>query len=88
MFLLAKRQPTQVQEALPKTLDELFAELAKYGRLSLYQHDDGKWSAKLEIPTTNPAITAEIRSGFNHGTPHEALKELLKKTQAPATEEK
>ena len=83
--LLSKMRPARVRAALPTTLDELFAEAAKYGRLSiLMQHDDGQWSATLVVPTTNPAITAELKSGHGHMTPHEAMKALVKNTEAPA----
>ena len=84
MGLLSKRRPAHVQAALPTTLDELFAEAAKYGRLRMMQHQDGKWSANLTVPVTNPGLTAELKSGFGHMTPHEAMKALLKNTKAPA----
>ncbi len=87
MTLLSRILPKPAQNALPQTLDGLFAEIGKYGRLSiLMQHDNGDWSARIDIPTTNPAIRAELSSGFDKSfkTPHEALKEILRKTKAPA----
>ncbi len=83
MTLLSKWRSKPVQKALPQTLDGLFAEIAKCGRLSMMRHDDGTWSARLKVPTTNPAITAQLESGFNHTTPHKALQALLKNTKAP-----
>lgn len=61
------------------TLDDLFAAVKRHGCLRLHNHADGDtWSATCELPVVNaPGATFQVRSGFDHRTPHEALAKLL-----------
>lgn len=79
--VLGDRNPEPTQTALPVTLDDLFSELAKYGRLrSFGQLSNGNWEATLGVPTTNPGITATLHEWSftrRHATPHVALSSFL-----------
>lgn len=66
-----------VVNALKYTLGECFTKIAYIGRLTLFQHKDGTWSAKCEVPTDNKAVTAEIRSGWQHDSAESALNALI-----------
>ena len=71
----------QAPIATSETLDELFAECARHGRLSLRQFDDGGWNAGLELQADNPALTVKVDSGFGDkpSRPHEAIRRMLDK---------
>ena len=67
--------------AVSATLEELFAKCAEYGRLRLWQHEEGGWVATIKLKTDNPAVDAEINSGYSNipMDPRVALQLVLEK---------
>ena len=58
-----------------ETSDDMLDFLSAAGRPNLFRHDDGTWSASLELPAPT-GCEAKIRSGFEHPTHRSALGKL------------
>ncbi len=57
-----------------KSLDELWGEARKYGRIMLHTHDDNTVSCTIKFDCI-PGTAVEAKSGYNHRQPHDALHE-------------
>lgn len=60
-------------------LDQLFELAQKYGAVHLWQNDDGRWAMRLALPTSNPAIKAEVMNKGYARTPHAAIIDCLQR---------
>lgn len=60
-------------------LDQLFELAQQYGSIHLWQNDNGRWSIRLELPTSNPAIKAEVQNKGFAQTPHAAIIDCLQR---------
>lgn len=58
-------------------LDQLFELAQKYGAIHLWQNDNGRWAMRLALPTSNPAIKAEVMNKGYASTPHAAIIDCL-----------
>ncbi len=74
MFGIAKKEAPRV-ERLPPSIENVLTELMSFGRVSMYQHHDGKWCCYAERGTTRARIT--IKSGNEHDTLFSAMNECL-----------
>lgn len=65
-----------VSPPVGSSLDSLFEEACKYGRFRVSQMKDGGWHATIDLFTTGHAI-AEVKSNYNHLTPHSAMRTVI-----------
>jgi len=60
------------------TLDQLFSEAEKYGRVASYQHKDKTYSTIIEF-NLGDGSCIEFRSGYYHKTREESIASALSK---------
>lgn len=72
------------------TLDELFAEVARYGRISVHRAEQGYWSCRINLTTNTPGVMAEVHTHYavNCQTPHAAIQNALDQLGNPPIEGK
>lgn len=82
MNWLTKKKETELEpfaDVDSMNLDQLFALAEKHGGVHIWQNDDGRWSMRLELPTSNPAIKAEVSNKGFDSTPHQAIINCLRR---------
>ncbi len=83
MSLFNRSPPTQPEPVLaPLSLDQLFAMIEPHGMITLYQFSRHEWSACVKMHSSIPGASLEIKSGFNHRTPTDALQVCIDRLNA------
>ena len=59
-------------------LEEMLAEITKYGRSSIFEHENGYWSCRITLRVVMPGGQYEIKSELNkHQTAKSAVSQSL-----------
>ena len=59
------------------TLDALFKEARRYGKVYIHTHDDGTYSCKIACMTPQ-SVSLEFNAGYKNVSPDEALTKAIK----------
>lgn len=82
MNWLTKKKDTELEsfaDVDTMNLDQLFELAQQHGQVHIWQNDNGRWACRLGLPTSNPAIKAEVMNKGYASTPHAAIIDCLQR---------
>jgi len=70
-------RPTPAVEKTPADLDGKLVWLKRFGQPNIFCHDDGTFSAKIQMHVAQQGASFNIRSDYHHDTPTQAVDQMI-----------